>query len=74
MADKSDDGKRRLCPMCGGPSVQRYRPFCSRRCADIDLGRWLSGAYAIPEFEDPEGLDEAEFPDFDPGDGLDTLH
>lgn len=74
MANESDDGKRRPCPMCGSPRVQRYRPFCSRRCADIDLGRWLSGAYAIPEVEDPEGLDEAEFPDFDPGDEPDTLH
>jgi endogenous inhibitor of DNA gyrase (YacG/DUF329 family) len=36
------------CPICGRPSVQACRPFCSRRCADVDLARWLSGAYAIP--------------------------
>ncbi len=36
------------CPICGKPLVQRYRPFCSRRCADVDLNRWLSGSYAIP--------------------------
>jgi uncharacterized protein len=36
------------CPICGKPSVERYRPFCSRRCADVDLNRWLSGAYAVP--------------------------
>ncbi|HZT47229.1 MAG TPA: DNA gyrase inhibitor YacG [Hyphomicrobiaceae bacterium] len=36
------------CPICGRPSVEAYRPFCSRRCADVDLARWLSGAYAIP--------------------------
>lgn len=36
------------CSICGKPAVTRYRPFCSRRCADIDLGRWLSGSYVIP--------------------------
>jgi uncharacterized protein len=39
------------CPICGQPSVERFRPFCSRRCADIDLSRWLSGSYAIPSNE-----------------------
>jgi hypothetical protein len=34
--------------------VQRFRPFCSRRCADVDLNRWLSGVYAIPMREDEE--------------------
>lgn len=38
----------RPCPICDKPSVQAYHPFCSARCADIDLNRWLSGAYAIP--------------------------
>jgi endogenous inhibitor of DNA gyrase (YacG/DUF329 family) len=45
------------CPICGKPAVHRYRPFCSRRCGDIDLNRWLTGAYAIPVTEtddDPE--------------------
>ena len=36
------------CPICGRPTEDAYRPFCSRRCADVDLSRWLSGAYAIP--------------------------
>ena len=36
------------CPICGKPMDQRFRPFCSRRCADVDLSRWLKGAYAIP--------------------------
>lgn len=36
------------CPICGKPTEQKYRPFCSSRCADIDLGRWLSGSYVIP--------------------------
>ena len=38
----------RPCPICGKPSTQAFKPFCSKRCADIDLNRWLSGAYAIP--------------------------
>ena len=44
------------CPICGKDTVKRYRPFCSRRCADVDLGKWLTGAYAIPaeEEEPPE--------------------
>ena len=40
------------CPICGKPRVAEYRPFCSRRCADVDLNRWFSGAYAIPAVED----------------------
>lgn len=36
------------CPICGKPPVAAYRPFCCRRCADIDLGRWLKGSYVIP--------------------------
>jgi len=36
------------CPVCQRPTMPRYRPFCSRRCADVDLGRWLTGSYAVP--------------------------
>ena len=36
------------CPMCGAPGIERYRPFCSRRCADRDLGLWFTEAYAVP--------------------------
>ena len=36
------------CPICGKPAVEGFRPFCSKRCADIDLGTWLKGGYAIP--------------------------
>ncbi len=36
------------CPICQNPTVKGYRPFCSKRCADIDLGRWMLGSYAIP--------------------------
>jgi endogenous inhibitor of DNA gyrase (YacG/DUF329 family) len=38
----------RVCPICGKPRQQRYDPFCSRRCADVDLHRWLKGSYVIP--------------------------
>ncbi|MFC5738027.1 DNA gyrase inhibitor YacG [Sinirhodobacter huangdaonensis] len=36
------------CPICGKTSEAKYRPFCSKRCADIDLARWLNGSYVIP--------------------------
>ena len=38
----------RRCPICGKPAQTETRPFCSRRCADVDLSRWLGGAYRIP--------------------------
>lgn len=40
------------CPICGKPAVQAFRPFCSRRCADVDLNRWLTGGYVIPARDD----------------------
>jgi endogenous inhibitor of DNA gyrase (YacG/DUF329 family) len=40
------------CPICRKPPDPAYRPFCSRRCADVDLQRWLSGGYAVPAEED----------------------
>ena len=40
------------CPICGKPSADATRPFCSRRCADIDLGRWLTGQYRVPAAAD----------------------
>lgn len=46
------------CPICRKPTVAEYRPFCSKRCADVDLGRWLTEAYAIPA----ETEDEADEP------------
>lgn len=46
------------CPICTRPTDPAYRPFCSRRCADVDLAKWLGGSYAIPS-EDPEDLEEA---------------
>jgi uncharacterized protein len=56
MADSANDNNKdqaerpaaKPCPNCRKPSVERFRPFCSARCADVDLNRWLSGSYAIP--------------------------
>lgn len=47
-----------LCPTCNKPSDLKYRPFCSKRCADIDLGVWLNEGYRI------ESDDEADPEDF----------
>jgi endogenous inhibitor of DNA gyrase (YacG/DUF329 family) len=47
--EKRDDRPTKArCPMCARPSDEHYRPFCSKRCANIDLSRWLSGGYVIP--------------------------
>jgi endogenous inhibitor of DNA gyrase (YacG/DUF329 family) len=53
----------RPCPICGKPSVPEWEPFCSPRCKDVDLHRWLSGSYAIPAVE-------ADEPDDGEGEGL----
>ncbi|MGO4916313.1 DNA gyrase inhibitor YacG [Pseudogemmobacter sp. W21_MBD1_M6] len=47
------------CPICAKDTDPKYRPFCSKRCADIDLGKWLTGSYAIPA-DSPEDVEEAE--------------
>ncbi|MEE9428843.1 MAG: DNA gyrase inhibitor YacG [Paracoccaceae bacterium] len=47
------------CPICEKDTVTKYRPFCSKRCADVDLGKWLTGAYAVP-LEEDDDLDEAD--------------
>ena len=58
---------RAKCPICGKPAELLFRPFCSKRCADVDLHRWLSGSYAIPATED---TDEDDLRD----DGGETPH
>ena len=42
------------CVICGKPQDTDYKPFCSKRCADVDLNRWLSGGYAIPAAEEDD--------------------
>lgn len=51
---EADHSRGSACPICGKPMVEAYRPFCSKRCADIDLNRWLSGVYAVPVTEDAD--------------------
>lgn len=63
MNDMSNTGgphrPARSCPICRKPAVQHYAPFCSKRCSDIDLGRWLDGRYVI-EGDDSPGEDDGE--------------
>jgi endogenous inhibitor of DNA gyrase (YacG/DUF329 family) len=49
------------CPVCGKETAARYRPFCSRRCADVDLSRWFGGGYVVAGHEqvDPEEIADA---------------
>lgn len=60
LTPANDHGR---CPICRQPGVASYRPFCSKRCADVDLARWLGDAYVIPG-----GADDDE-----DGDASDTL-
>jgi endogenous inhibitor of DNA gyrase (YacG/DUF329 family) len=55
------DQPAKPCPICGKPADPHVRPFCSRRCADVDLHRWLSGVYAVPAVEGEEDdLDDGD--------------
>jgi uncharacterized protein len=56
------------CPICKRETHADWRPFCSRRCADVDLGRWLTGAYAIPADETEADEEAARDPSGDPPD------
>ncbi|ACB95305.1 DNA gyrase inhibitor YacG [Beijerinckia indica] len=59
--NESETQATRSCPICGKPQVQTFRPFCSKRCADVDLHRWLSGAYVVAgesNSQKPEDSDE----------------
>lgn len=64
MTTETPPSAPRRCPICDRPAVAHYRPFCSSRCADIDLGRWLKGVYAVPAREDES---EGESTDFEDG-------
>jgi len=50
------------CPLCGKARAHEYRPFCSKRCADLDLGKWFNEDYRIPAEEEGE-LDDDAFPE-----------
>jgi endogenous inhibitor of DNA gyrase (YacG/DUF329 family) len=49
------------CPICGKPAEHLFRPFCSRRCKDVDLGRWFAERYAIPAELSEADEDDADF-------------
>ena len=57
--DNGGDAPRETapCAICGKPQTPKNKPFCSPRCADIDLGRWLKGSYAIPAVDDDDDED-----------------
>lgn len=62
MTDDAEPGRdvvvpQKPCPMCGKPAKVEHQPFCSRRCADVDLNRWLSGNYVLATDTTPD--DEA---------------
>ena len=64
MADKplhlkivKGHSQKAACPLCQRPAEILHRPFCSRRCAQLDLGKWLTGSYAISSYEAMEGSD-----------------
>jgi hypothetical protein len=54
MRDVIDLAIRKRCPICGKPAAAKFVPFCSNRCANVDLHRWLNGAYALPAAERDE--------------------
>jgi endogenous inhibitor of DNA gyrase (YacG/DUF329 family) len=51
------------CPICNKPSDLEFRPFCSKRCSDVDLNRWLTGAYILPAAEEEEPDDRDSEPE-----------
>ncbi len=54
------------CPVCDKPSEKKWRPFCSRRCADLDLGKWLTGGYTLPDSVPAEDESQPPPPDRKP--------
>ena len=67
--DRQKDVRHPKCPICRKPASDDYRPFCGKRCADVDLNRWFEGRYAVPgeplgagPAEEPEALDGGDRP------------
>jgi uncharacterized protein len=62
MSERAEGPRGTRCPICGKPTATEFRPFCTRRCADVDLHRWLGGVYAIPvkDEEDEDGAPRRE--------------
>ena len=53
MSAPSPDASSRKCALCGKPQEAKFKPFCSKRCADVDLSRWLKGVYSVPTDDPP---------------------
>lgn len=60
-------GSESRCPICGKPADPTFKPFCSQRCRQVDLNRWLSGTYRIPGSErtggEADGKNQSESED-----------
>jgi endogenous inhibitor of DNA gyrase (YacG/DUF329 family) len=54
MSGVTERAEAPRCPICGKPAVPEFRPFCTRRCANVDLNRWLGGVYAVPVKDDED--------------------
>ncbi len=59
MSPRSPRASARGCPICGRRTEVKFKPFCSKHCADVDLSRWLEGRYAIPAQETDGSDDQA---------------
>jgi endogenous inhibitor of DNA gyrase (YacG/DUF329 family) len=53
-AKNEESDNSMACPMCDKDTDAKYRPFCSKRCSDLDLGKWLTEAYVIPAADTDE--------------------
>ena len=61
MEESMATARKTRCPICHKPATAETKPFCSKRCADADLGNWITGRYAVSE--PLENADEAHIPD-----------
>jgi endogenous inhibitor of DNA gyrase (YacG/DUF329 family) len=60
---EADHRPRKKCPICGKPAEPDFSPFCSKRCADVDLHRWLAGVYTVPAVEEEPSETDVPQPD-----------
>jgi endogenous inhibitor of DNA gyrase (YacG/DUF329 family) len=68
MSDASSpSAPAKPCPLCGKPASARHKPFCSQRCATIDLARWITGTYRVPTDETPEDAPQPGEEEGEPG-------